>query len=76
MFAEADMAAVDEGNGVSDDVLEIDSTPGTLKSPSAAALNDGMLEIVLAHCPGRFGQMLILVVARLCENHGPPTRRS
>ena len=43
------MASVDEGNGVSNDVLEVDSTLGTLKPSRAAALNDRMLEIVLAH---------------------------
>jgi hypothetical protein len=37
------MTSVDKSNGVSNDVLEVDSAPGTLESPSAAALNDGML---------------------------------
>ena len=30
VLAEADMASVDEGNGVSDDVLEVDSALGSL----------------------------------------------
>jgi hypothetical protein len=42
-LAEADMTSVVESNRVTNDVLEVDSARGTLKSPRAAALNDGML---------------------------------
>ena len=51
--AEADMASVDVGNGVSNDVLDVDSALGTLKSPSAAALNDAMLAASVNLYPGR-----------------------
>jgi hypothetical protein len=47
------MTSVDKSNGVSNDVLEVDSAPGTLKSPSAAALNDGMLAASAKLYPGR-----------------------
>jgi hypothetical protein len=46
------MASVDEGTGV-DDVLEIESATGTLKSPSAAALSNGMLAASVKLYPGR-----------------------
>jgi hypothetical protein len=47
------MASVDEGTGV-DDVLEIESATGTLKSPSAAALSDGMLAASVKLYPGQY----------------------
>ena len=46
------MTSVVEGNGVSNDVLEVDSAPGTLKSLRAAALNDGMLAASAKLYPG------------------------
>jgi hypothetical protein len=53
VLAEADMASVVERNGVSNDVLEVDSARGTLKSPRAAALNDGMLAASAKLYPAR-----------------------
>jgi hypothetical protein len=62
------MASVVEGNGVSNDVLEVDSARGTLKSPRAAALNDGMLA---ASAKLHFDSNLY-VVAKVPT--GPPSR--
>jgi hypothetical protein len=53
VLAEADMTSIDVSNGVSNDVLEVDSAPGTLKSSSAAALNDGMLAASAKLYPAR-----------------------
>jgi hypothetical protein len=47
------MTSVVESNGVSNDVLEVDSARGTLKSPRAAALNDGMLAASAKLYPGQ-----------------------
>ena len=46
------MASVDEASGLND-VLEVESALGTLKSPSAAALNDGMLAASVNLYPAR-----------------------
>jgi hypothetical protein len=70
------MAAVDEGNGVSNDVLEIDSPPGTLKSLSAAALNDGMLAASAKLHPAKHVRIPLRLesVRRREDSHGPPIK--
>jgi hypothetical protein len=70
------MASVDEGTGV-DDVLEIESATGTLKSPSAAALRDGMLAASVKLYPGQYVRIPLrfeFVRRREGSHTGPPLR--
>jgi hypothetical protein len=73
VLGEADMASVDEGNWVSNDVLEIDSALGTLKSRSAAALNDGMLAASAKLHPAKHVRIPLRLesVRRREDSHGP-----